>query len=120
VEERKKIDPSMTFQVFASAIKVPKSYLSKALRGDADINFDQLYLAAKFLGYTQEQHAYLEMLLQLERCSVHERRKNLQQQISAFRDKHLQTHQHIEATRAQPDQQDLSQYYYEPINQIVH
>jgi len=86
VDERKKINSSLTYQSLADNIRIQKSYLSRVMNGGADFNSDQLYMACKSLDLSKEQTEYLSLLLEYERSIYPERRDELREEIEKIRD----------------------------------
>ena len=120
VDERKKLDRSSNFQNLAKAIRVQKAYLSNCLKGKADLSFDQLYLVCEYLNLDSEQSEYLSLLLDFERSSLKSRKEKILKEIHEIQNKHIQTDKHITAKTLSPGIEGLSEYYLDPLNQIVH
>ena len=81
IEERKKINSSITYQALSESIRIQKSYLSKVINGRADFNSDQLFMASKFLDLNVEQTEYLQLLLEFEKSGYPERKGFLKNKI---------------------------------------
>jgi uncharacterized protein (TIGR02147 family) len=120
VLERKRDDARVNFQRLAQYARIPKSYLSKVVHGDADLTQDQLYLVNKFLGFTPEESEYMRLLLELARCSLAERKRELRQQIERRQSENLETKAHIRASLPPIEMSALSEYYLDPHMQIIH
>lgn len=118
IESQKKLDSSRNFQTLATAMRLQKSYLSKVIKGDADLNSDQLYLACEYLGVGAEATDYLLLLLEHARCVVTKRREALDRRIRKIQNEKLQTDSHISAKAATGD--TFSDYYLNPILLVVH
>ena len=117
--ERRRDEPRIGYQDLARAIDIPKSYLSKVLHGRADLNVDQIFLAAKFFRLHAEERDYLEMLLAYARCKLEDRRQILAERIEQMRRKHLDTSQHLQADISEPSA-GIHEYYLDPVHQLVH
>ncbi len=120
VEERKRIDRSYTFQRLAEEIHVQKPYLSKVLKGDAHLSTDQLFMAARALGLTEEETHYLDLLLELARTGLPDRRKKLQKAVSAIQEANLKSEKSLANRPVLATEEGIIEYYLQPIHQVVH
>jgi uncharacterized protein (TIGR02147 family) len=120
VEEGRELDRSVSFQALAAHVRVPKSYMSRVTHGDADLSPDQLYLACDYFDLTTEEEAYLQLLLEHARSGLERRRKELWQSILAEQRRHLDPGKHLETKESGADLPLQSEYYLDPIIQIVH
>ncbi len=123
VAERKGFDPDFGFHKLADAARVQKPYLSKVIGGNANLNSDQLYAICRSLKFGEEQHEYMQLLLELERSGLEERRKELRTKIDRIADSKRDSSAHLAAKAVQPDQTNsalLADYYLDPMVQIVH
>lgn len=93
------------------------SDLSKVVHGEADLSQDQLYLINKFLAFTDAETEYMSLLLEIARCSLVIRKKELEQKIELLRRKNLETKEHIRASPAPMDLPLLTEYYLDPRQQ---
>ena len=92
VEERKKIDSSVTYQAMAEHMRIQKAYLSQVIKGIRDLNQDQLYLACDFLSFAPDESEYLKLLLDYARCGLKDREKVLLKEIKVWqKQKRLRT-----------------------------
>lgn len=120
VEERKNSDSKFNFQAIAEATRIPKSYLSKVTTGKAHFSGDQLYSVCAFLGFSEMQMHYTSLLLELERSTLKARKQLIQRDLTAIKDQALDSREHIKARSGNLSDQELSEYYMDPMNQIVH
>jgi uncharacterized protein (TIGR02147 family) len=120
VEERRELDKQTSFQSVAEFARMPKSYLSKVIHGTADLNADQLYLIAKYFDLSEDEQRYLEQLLDYARCGLEDRRKILLKRIRSVQNERLDARYHLKANLAKTDDSVASEYYLDPIVQIVH
>ncbi len=86
MDERKKINTSITYQSLADSIRIQKSYLSRVMNGRADFSTDQLFMVCKHLDLTKEDTDYILLLLEYERSLYPERREELLEEIEKIRD----------------------------------
>lgn len=125
MSEKKFLDKSFTFQAMANFLRIQKPYLSKVMNNRADLNSDQLYMCCKFLEMNAEEIDFIILLLEFERCTYPERKKELAKNIARIQDskrdsknvliKNITTMSAIDF-----DQSELIEYYLEPTVQIVH
>lgn len=118
VEERKKIDATVNFQAMAEFCGCPKSYLSKVLAGQANLNSDQIFLACDYLTLKEMDRCYISLLLESERTEIPGRKKILEKEIAALKVRCIESKEHITADIQSSGKNDV--YYYDPLNQIVH
>jgi len=123
VTERKSFDPEFGFHKLADAARVQKPYLSKVIGGNANLNSDQLFAICRILKFGEEEHEYMQLLLELERSGLEDRRKELRYKIDRIADSKRDSSAHLTAKAVQPDQTNaalLADYYLDPMVQIVH
>jgi len=120
VEALKGVSASINFQSVAKATSMPSSYISKVMNGVAEFNGDQLYRVARFLGFSSDEQDYLQLLLEYARSQFPERRGALEQKIRQVRAKKLEATQHLTSRVVDPSDAAMAEYYYNPVNQIVH
>jgi len=120
VEERKKVDSSVTFQSMANYMRIQKAYLSQVIKGVRDLSQDQLYLACKFLNFTAEENEYLKILLDYARCGLKDREKELLKEIKIWQKQKNKTSQYIDVEELTHRKINREDYYLDPINQVVH
>lgn len=101
-------------------MRVPKSYLSSAIHGKAELSADQLFLAAEFLELPSAQRSYLLLLLEHDRSTVKARKHLLHEEIVAIQEANLETKAHLKAQVLSPERHLLHEYFSDPVNQLVH
>ena len=120
VEERKKVDSSLTYQAMAASMRVQKAYLSQVIKGVRDLGQDQLYLACKFLSFSPEESEYLKILLDYSRCGLEDRKKDLLREIKIWQKQKNKTSQYIDVEELSNREINREDYYLDPMNQVVH
>ncbi|MBK24623.1 MAG: hypothetical protein CME70_11565 [Halobacteriovorax sp.] len=120
VEERKKIDSSITFQAMASHMRIQKAYLSQVIKGIRDLSQDQLFLATQYLGFSPEESEYLKLLLDYSRCGLADREKVLLREIKIWQKQKNKTSQYIDVEELTQREINREDYYLDPMNQVVH
>ncbi len=103
----------------ASSAKIPKSYLSKILRGDADLNQDQLFRIAEDLNLPNKEREYLATLLEYSRCSYHRRKADLKHRLEKMRQESLTSEDNLKL-KLLDDEAIKKKYYSDPVYLIVH
>lgn len=120
IEERKKIDSSITYQAMAAHTRIQKAYLSQVIKGVRDLNQDQLYLACQYLGFSPEESEYLKLLLDYARCALKDREKVLLREIKIWQKQKNKTSQYIDVEELTEREINREDYYLDPMNQVVH
>ena len=125
IDERKKINPAITYQALADAVRIQKSYLSKVMNGRADFNTDQLFMATRFLDFNKEQSEFLQLLLEYERSVYPERREVLKEEIEKIQEEKRDVKNALgkkikEMGAGEYDASIYAEYYMEPSIQLVH
>lgn len=112
----------------AEAMRVQSPYLSKVFSGAADLNEDQLFLAARKLKLSTDEHRYLALLLNHNRASLKERKSSLMIEIQDFQKRKLSPAENRSAGQIAPSPKSekpghgtsLDRYYLDPWAQIIH
>jgi len=73
----------------AEALKCQTSYIAQVLRGNAHLNPDQAEAANAFLGHTEGEGDYFQLLVQLARAATPVLRGRIERQMSALRTEHM-------------------------------
>ncbi|MGE0615738.1 MAG: TIGR02147 family protein [Bacteriovoracia bacterium] len=120
VIERKALDRKYSFQNLAAACRIQKTYLSRVIKGKAELNSDQLYLAADFMELDENEREYFSLLLEFARTGLKVRRDQLRVRIQAIQAQHRESHEHLEATPVRLATDALGEYYLDPLHQIIH
>jgi uncharacterized protein (TIGR02147 family) len=125
ITEKKFLDKKYSFQSMSNFIRVQKSYLSKVISGNADLNSDQLYMCCIFLELNNEETEYLLLLLEKEKCTFPERIKVLVKKIESIQDskrdiKNILLDKIKSMDAVTFDNSIHVEYYLDPIIQIVH
>ncbi len=123
VKERKQFEPAFGFHRLADAARIQRPYLSKVMKGTAQLSADQLFLMANFLQLGAGEQDYLQLLLEHDRTAVAERRAQLAVRIRGIAAQRRDSGAHLSAKTidARMDgAQALGDYYLDPLLQIVH
>ncbi len=120
VKAQQLTNKSLTYQSLAEATRIPKSYLSKVLSETANLNADQAYSLGKELHLDNNELKYFLLLLERDRSSLKARQEELQVEIEAIQQKHLQTQNYLSHANPTEHCVDLAPYYHTPWAQIVH
>jgi transcriptional regulator with XRE-family HTH domain/DNA-binding Lrp family transcriptional regulator len=114
------VEGRMTFQELAARMKVQKSYLSRVLKGNADLSSDQVFSATLAFGLSEPEAEYLQLLLERDRSGLVERRKALDARLLEIRKRHLDSRAHLSRDTVVTDAETLRDYYLDPLQQLVH
>lgn len=121
LDERKSSDASVSFSSYADAIGVQKTFVSKVLGGSAHLSDDQLYLTFEYLKFDKEEENYFRLLYDHSRTGLHARKKVIHAEIKKIQEEKRQLKIHTTAEVQKPEtKEDLSEYYLNPLNLIVH
>ena len=120
MEERKKIDSSITYQKLAQYMRIQKAYLSQVIKGARNLSQDQLFLALNFLNFSSEEKNYLFLLLELAKCGLKEREKELLKEIKIWQKEKKKTAQYIDVKELSDHNFNRQDYFLDPFNQIIH
>lgn len=120
VDTRRQENPDANYQAIAEATRIPKSYLSKALAGQARLNADQMYQIARYLQLADREQDYLQLLLAYDRSGLEVRRKELMKKIRTLQDEAHDTRHHLQAGRQEILAEIRDRYYLNPMHQIIH
>jgi uncharacterized protein (TIGR02147 family) len=118
--QKKRAIKQFSFQNMARACKVQKAYLSKVLRGRAQLSDDQVFLACAYLNFSDLETEYIRLLHARARCSVRSREEWLDQEIKRVVQRALRTESHVSAPAVTPNESALRDYYSDPSIAIVH
>jgi uncharacterized protein (TIGR02147 family) len=120
ISERKNLDSSINFQQMAAFIRVPKSYISRVIHGKANLNSDQMFLVCQFLGFSDPQSGYMQLILEYARAGLKTRKDKILIEIRKVQGQHLDTKEHLKATQVRTQADSLTSYYLDPMIQITH
>jgi uncharacterized protein (TIGR02147 family) len=118
--ERVRFHKPLTFAELAKRTAIQPTYLSNVLKGRAHFSSDQLYSIGKFLELSEPELEFVLLLLEWERCSVKERKRELGKRLEAIRQEHLSTASHVTAKKVIPQDLASSEYYLDPLVKVVH
>lgn len=114
----------VTNHELAEAMRVQSPYLSKVFSGAADLSEDQLFLSARKLKLSEDEHRYLTLLLNHNRASLKERKAQLMLEIQNTQKRKLSPSENRTASRIAPidpsEHGSIESYYLDPWAQIIH
>jgi uncharacterized protein (TIGR02147 family) len=120
LKEKKVVNSKHSAAWLADQIGVQRSYLSRVLKGDASLNADQLYTAGKVLHLNSDERAYLLLLLEIDRTTVEDRRKELEASRDRLQAKKIAAGPYLKRTPVVPLEIASAEYYSLPLCSIVH
>lgn len=123
VKERKTFERHFGFHLLADAARIQRPYLSKVIKGTAHLSSDQMYLISTFLKLSDDEHDFLQLLLELERTAVEERRRKIEGKINQIVEKYSESAVHLTARNVRVNAEKeagMAEYYLDPMVQIVH
>lgn len=110
---------SYSFQAMAKACGVQKTYLSKVFNGDAHLNSDQLFAAARYLDLSGAELERVTLLHERERAQNPDRRAHLAQRLEELETRSLASQTHLKAKPARLQKEIESEFFLDPELQIV-
>jgi len=120
VEQQKTIGNSVTYQFLAQEMRMQKSYFSKILASNASLNLDQAYLLAQSIKLNPEQKDYLYLLIEYEKATLPELKKELKEKILKVRHEKSQTNQYIKQDSIDFNSEEIQRYYLLAETQLIH
>ncbi len=121
LEERKRLkDKQLTFNSMAEYCHIQKTYLSKVLNRDGNLNLDQLYLACQYLSLSQDETAYCFLLHSYETSQVEVRRSEIFKKIDRVREAKLRTEAYVQVSSIELKSDVLNRYYLDPLYSVIH
>lgn len=124
LEDKKKLDKSISYRTMAEHMLIQKPYLSRVLNGYADFNTDQLYMACQYLQMNEEEYHYMGLLLEYDRSGHAKRKEELLRQIKNIQFLQNDTGQKVKGAHQMSTQEfdasDLVNFFLDPLNYIVH
>lgn len=103
----------------AAHCRIQRTYLSKVLNHDVNLNSDQLHLACQYLGMNDTEINYTFSLFEAERTVLLDRKEHFQNQAQKIRAKMISTEHHLLAKSAQESNASELAFYMDPIAQII-
>ncbi|MGE0174588.1 MAG: DUF4423 domain-containing protein [Oligoflexales bacterium] len=119
-EERKALSPSLNYRSIALAMRMEPSFLSKVMRGNTHFSRDQLFSACECLKLGAEDCSFLQLLHEYQTSGLQRRKDILWREIKHHIKIRNDTSSHIDAQVVHSKERDISTYYLDPMNQIVH
>ncbi len=119
IEDKKKSFAYITFQKVAEECGIQKTYLSRVMNDQAELNQDQLYSISHYLKLTIAETQFLSLLLEENRSANILRREWLRKEIKNIRDSQLESSQNL-ANHVVVPTEKYDDYFKKPIIQILH
>jgi uncharacterized protein (TIGR02147 family) len=121
IKEGKKINSKFTYAKLADVIRVQGTYLSRVLKGKAEVSSDQMYLLCEYFNLNKDEFDFMFLLLEHSRCALQARKKTLHKQIVEIQKLHISTKANLKAKIVEPESNtNLVQYYLDPYSILVH
>ena len=120
INNRKKFNSKLNFSGLADAIGVQKTLVSKVLKGSANFNSDQVFLACEYLGFSEEETEFALLLLEYDRCAVGRRKRKLKESIQKRRGEEQIPEKRLQAEKLNTANDSMQKFYLDPLAQLVH
>lgn len=118
--ERVRFHKPLSYAQLSKQSGVQATYFSNVLKGRASFSSDQLYRVARALEVSETELEFLLLLLEWDRCSVKDRKRELTRRIEAMREDNLTTARHLAAKKVAPEDASASEYYFDAMTKVVH
>lgn len=109
-----------TYQKLSKATGVHPPYLTNVLKQKAHLNSDQLFLASKYMGFSQPEMEFMFLLLERDKCVLAERKQALKQQLEKIRDKQEKAEAGLNLEMIAPTDDYYSKYYLDNSIRLVY
>lgn len=119
-EERKSALNDVSYQEMAQHCRVQKTYLSKVLNHDGNLNADQVFLACQYLNLNDEETQFVALTHQIQNCQIDQRKRALLKEVEKIQAQKLKTESHIRTQEVFTREQSLDDYYTDPLFVIIH
>lgn len=118
IESQKSKTP-LTMAKLAERCGLQPSYLTHVLKGRAHFNADQMEALAGNLRCTENETAYLILLLEHERSAYPPRREKLKKEIDRLRAKYLKIEEHVRAEKVGVLDAPAIDLHLDPLCQVI-
>lgn len=109
-----------TFEALARHCRVQKTYLSKVLNREGNLNPDQLYRACEYLRFQEKEREFVFLIYEHENTQIESRRKELKAKIEAIRSSQEKTEAHLDVQTQDNQTIDLLKYYADADLVLIH
>jgi uncharacterized protein (TIGR02147 family) len=121
IDQRKRVDSKKNHTRIAEALRIQKTYVSRVMRKQAHFHADQLFSVCEFLKLSEDETAYLLLLLEYERASSPGRKKMILGQIHRLQTDRKKFEKSRHAKMLDPAPGDpYADYYLEPRAPLIH
>lgn len=120
LQQKGKTAHKLTFESLANACFVQKTYLSKVLNKEGDLNSDQFYRSLVFLKLDENEKEFLQLIYEHQTSQIPEKKKALLVKIEAQQRRHLKTEANIKAEPQNTSVELLNAYYLDPYFSVIH
>jgi len=121
ITERKKTEPKLTYAAVAEQMRIQKGFLSRVLKGKADLTSDQIFKFADLFDFTETAIEYIFSVYEFQRAGIESKRRFLHRKLKLIRSKHLNAADLIDAEKVATEfASPIFEYYLDPNNLLVH
>jgi uncharacterized protein (TIGR02147 family) len=121
ITERKKTEPKLTYAAVAEQMRIQKGFLSRVLKGKADLTSDQIFKFADLFDFTETAIEYIFSVYEFQRAGTESKRRFLHRKMKLIRSKHLNAADLIDAEKVATEfASPIFEYYLDPNNLLVH
>lgn len=109
-----------TLEKIASEIRIQKSYLSKVMKSEANLNKDQAYELSLLMSLDEVQRDYLFLLIDYHKAGNAKLKKVLKTKIDQIQNKNTQTKNYLSKNAFEETSSEFQKYYLKTEMQLVH
>lgn len=117
---RKSIRSHYTFEAMAKACNVQKTYLSKVLKHEGNLNLDQLFAACEYLKLNHLETEYVFTLYHIQTSQNLKRKEIYRIKLEEIRSKSQSTDSKLQLKKEVLSNHPLTEYYADPYFSLIH
>lgn len=106
--------------LLAERIGVQPSHITNVIKERNHFSSDQIYAIGGELGLTEEEMAYLDLLMEWERAEHPQRKQQLLTQIQSQRDQKLRVEKELKIQSLKLSSEENEKYYLDPNVELLH
>lgn len=120
LEFRKKLRPNHTFESMAKYCGIQKTYLSKVLNHEGNLNLDQLFSACEYLKFKPTEVEYIFTLYHYQTAHNSKRREQQKLKLEELKSKTHTTEEKLQLKNITDSKNSIAEYYADPYFSLIH
>ncbi|MCB0406737.1 MAG: DUF4423 domain-containing protein [Bdellovibrionales bacterium] len=106
--------------LLAKNLGIQASYVTNVTKERAHFSADQIHMIGESIGLSNLETEFLVLLMEWERSTFLQRKKQLKKQIAEFQHRHLSSQRYVESNKLSLSDTDLQTYYLDPHIELIH